>query len=94
MGVLVAWLLLVLLTTLMLEPTRMVAVFAPESAAFAALVRSDARLIDVGSGFVLAQGESRGFVRRLYAGGAWLVLPALTGGCRGGLRRQGPARPS
>ena len=36
-----------------------------------------------GTGFVIANGDGPGFVRKLYAAGAWLVLPATAGGCRG-----------
>jgi hypothetical protein len=81
---LAAWVSLTALATVALEPTRTVAVFAPASASFSALVQADARLVDAGNGFILVQGEHRGFVRELYAGGGWLVLPAPTSGCRGG----------
>jgi hypothetical protein len=81
---LAAWFSMAAFATLVLEPTRTVAVFAPASIAFSALTHADARLVDAGAGFILVQGGQKGFVRQLYAGGGWLVLPALTGGCRGG----------
>lgn len=82
--VLAAWFLIAAVATLVLEPTRTVAVFAPASSALPALAHADARLVDAGAGFVVVRGQRQGFVWRLYAGGGWLVLPALTGGCRGG----------
>jgi hypothetical protein len=91
---LAAWFALAALTTLALEPTRTVAVFAPAAFSFSALAHADARLIGAGTGFILVQGEHRGFVRQLYAGGGWLVLPALTGGCRGGSELSTAARES
>ena len=84
--VLTVWFSLAAVVTLVLEPTRTVAVFAPPSSALSALVHADARLVDAGAGYILVQGQHAGFVRRLYAGGGWLVLPAMTGGCRGGGR--------
>jgi hypothetical protein len=84
LAALAAWFGLAAAVTLALEPSTSVAVFAPLSASLSATVHADARLIDARSGFVVIRGEHKGFVRRLYAGGAWLVLPAFTGGCRGG----------
>jgi hypothetical protein len=78
-----AALLVVLLATVLAEPTRKVAVFGPTEATFRALTRGDGRLVDGGSGYIIVQGQDPGFVRHLYAGGAWLVLPVITGGCRG-----------
>ena len=81
---LAGWFLLAATVTLALEPTRTVAVFAPAPLAISAVVNANARLVGAGNGFILVQAEHKGFVRQLYAGGGWLVLPALTGGCRGG----------
>jgi hypothetical protein len=81
--VLAVWFSMVALATLVAEPTRSVVVFAPAPDALRALAHSDALIVGGGTGYVIAQGQYAGFVRALYAGGAWLVLPALTGGCRG-----------
>jgi len=89
-GVLAAWFALAAVATLVLEPTRAVAVFGPAPYALSALVHANARILDSGAGFVVVQGEHRGFVRRLYAGGGWLVLPVMTGGCRGRGRAASP----
>jgi hypothetical protein len=91
---LVAWFALAALATLALEPTRTVAVFAPAPTSFSALARADGRLVGAGTGFILVQGQHNGFVRQLYAGGGWLVLPAVTGGCRGGDKLRTAARDS
>ena len=40
-------------------------------------------LVDGGNGYIIVQGQDSGFVRHLYAGGAWLVLPVIAGGCSG-----------
>jgi hypothetical protein len=80
---LAAWFLLAATVTLALEPTRTVAVFAPAPSALAAVVHANARLVGAGNGFILVLAEHKGFVGQLYAGGGWLVLPAMTGGCRG-----------
>jgi hypothetical protein len=84
LAALAGWFALAAATTLALEPSRTVAVFAPLSSSLAAAVHADARLVDARAGVVLIRGDRKGFVRELYAGGAWLVLPAPTGGCRGG----------
>ncbi len=66
----------------MVEPTRSVVVFGPQQTALRAVTSGSAHLVDAGTGFVIANGRDKGFVRRLYAAGAWLVLPAVSGGCR------------
>src|SRR5262245_40035314 len=45
-----------------------------------ALTSTDVR-VESGSGLVIMQGQRSGFVKEAYAGGAWLVLPALLAGC-------------
>ena len=69
--------------TAVAEPTRMVAVFGPAETTLRALTQGDSRLVDGGNGYIIVQGQHAGFVRHLYAGGAWLVLPVTVGGCRG-----------
>ena len=64
------------------EPTRDVIVFGPGETAFGAVVASSSLAVNAGSNFVIARGERAGFVSALYASGAWLVLPAISGGCR------------
>lgn len=83
---LVAWFALLAVATVVLEPTRRVVVFASAADAIRALVRGDALILGGGNGFTIMHGRKSGFVRQLYAGGAWLVLPASMGGCRGSAR--------
>jgi hypothetical protein len=68
----------------MFEPTAEVVVVASNrDAAIASMARADVALVHASDSVITVAGRSRGFVRELYAGGAWLVLPAGNGGCRG-----------
>ena len=62
-----------------LSPT--VIVFGPEATTMAAMSRSDSLVLEGGPGFIIVQGSGRGFVRKLYAEGAWLVMPSNLDGC-------------
>jgi hypothetical protein len=64
------------------EPTRDVVVLGPPETSMAAVSAGPSLLLDAGRSFVIVRGVRDGFVRELYAGGAWLVLPAMSGGCR------------
>lgn len=64
------------------EPTRDVVVLGPPEASMAAVAKGPSLLLDAGRSFILVRRVRNGFVRELYAGGAWLVLPAMSGGCR------------
>lgn len=81
-AVLSVWFGIVVAVTAIAEPTDSVLVLGLTSAvASNAAVTSQVQMLD-GSGRTLAvRGTEPGFVRRLYAGGAWLVLPARLG-CR------------
>jgi hypothetical protein len=68
--------------TVLAEPTRGVVVFGPHDTTFRAVMAGTTSLVDAGTGYVVASGHRAGFVRELYAAGAWLVLPATGGGCR------------
>ena len=72
------------IAALTLEPTQEVVVVAADrNAAIASIARADVALVHASDTVITVAGRSRGFVRDLYAGGAWLVLPASNGGCRG-----------
>ena len=71
------------IATLVAEPTRSVVAFGPMASTLRALVGGDALMVDGGNGYMIVRGQHAGFVRALYAGGAWLVLPVTRGGCRG-----------
>ena len=58
-----------------------VVVFGPERNLLAAVRATDALLLSAGPGFVTARADRPGFVRKLYAGGAWFVWPIVKGGC-------------
>ncbi|MBV8661591.1 MAG: hypothetical protein JO107_00685 [Hyphomicrobiales bacterium] len=62
------------------DPSEVI-VFGPSDVAIAAIANSDGELLTTGTGFATATSDRAGFVRRLYAQGAWFVWPALTQGC-------------
>ena len=65
------------------EPSREVVAWAPQSQLAAMLSEAPVSVLNgQGGGFLRLRGESPGFVRSLYARGAWIVLPAVIGGCR------------
>lgn len=86
-----------LLVTVVFEPTDAVMVFGPQDRTFAAIVASDGLVVEQGDGFTVGRATGPGFVRNLYASGAWAVLPSFGGGCITtplGLRRNvGPRLP-
>jgi hypothetical protein len=64
------------------EPTQGVLVLGPHETTFRAVMAGTTSILDEGNGYLVAHGNRSGFVRELYAAGAWLVLPAVSGGCR------------
>lgn len=64
------------------EPTRDVVILGPPEISLGAVATGPSLVLDAGRTFVLVRGVRDGFIRELYAGGAWLVLPAMAGGCR------------
>jgi hypothetical protein len=59
-----------------------VIVFAPGgTAAVTAIAMADGKIVNSGFGFATGTSDRSGFVRRLYAQGAWFVWPSLTRGC-------------
>lgn len=62
------------------EPAAVI-VFAPEARAVAMVAAADGALLSSGTGFATGRSDRTGFVRRLYARGAWFVWPSLTRGC-------------
>ena len=72
-----------LVAALAFEPTAAVMVIAPEGrAVFASARDGDVDFLDAAGSLFTVSGRNAGFVRRLYANGAWLVLPMTEGGCR------------
>lgn len=82
--VLLAWTALVAASAFATSPGTSVAIFAPPGSALAAVTAADGRLVDVGTFVAIARFDDPGFVARLYAAGALLVLDArMAGGCTG-----------
>lgn len=71
------------LLTLLLEPTPTVMVFGSRDTIIKATVQADVALLEVDLLGIVARSQRSGFVRAIYASGAWLVLPAPQGGCLG-----------
>ena len=71
----------------LVEPPAVVA-FGPAVNLIAAVDAADASVLSIGRGFVTAKANDAGLVRRLYAGGAWFVWPALQATCRPSGRKQ------
>jgi len=74
-SVIAAWVALSALAYIVFEPSETVLVIGPQQRGFHAVVAADARVLSGNGPILVVRGEEPGFVRRLYAGGAWLVLP-------------------
>lgn len=74
-GIIVIWVLIMALVYVLFEPGKTVMIFGPQHRTFAAVVAADARVLSSGDGFLVVRGEQAGYVRKLYSGGAWLVMP-------------------
>jgi hypothetical protein len=68
------------LLALIVDPVAVVA-FGPADRISQAVVGADATVVAIGRGFIIARTDTAGLPRRLYAGGAWLVWPALAPRC-------------
>jgi len=73
------WVALTALAALAIEPEAVVAIGVPT----ALMAADDGALVSTGPGWIATRPARPGAVRRLYAGGAWLVLPAPAMGCPG-----------
>ncbi len=80
-AVALAWFVAVGVLTYFVDLSPTVIVFGPERTTMAAMSRSDTLVLEGGPGFIIVQGNGRGFVRKLYAEGAWLVMPSNLDGC-------------
>jgi hypothetical protein len=80
---LIVWCLLIVVITALFEPAVDVVLVGPPSRMLQTLDGTDSRIVDAGRFYVRVRGTERGFVRALYANGAWLVIPASIGGCIG-----------
>jgi hypothetical protein len=82
--VVVGWLAVVVALTFGSAPGKSMAIIGPQSQALAAISRANGRILASNDYFTIARSDDEGFVARLYAAGALLVLDAeQAGGCSG-----------
>lgn len=82
--VIVGWFAVVVTLTFGSAPGKSMAIVGPPSQALAAISRANGRILTSNDYFTIARSEDAGFVARLYAAGALLVLDAeQAGGCSG-----------
>ena len=78
------WLTLVAGLTFAAGPDRSIAIIGSQAEAIAAVVKAKGRILAASDYVTIARSEESGFVGRLYAAGALLVLDAeQAGGCTG-----------
>jgi hypothetical protein len=78
------WLTLVISLAFVAGPERSIAIIGPQAKAIAAVVKSKGHILVAYDYVTIARSEEAGFVGRLYAAGALLVLDAdQAGGCTG-----------
>ena len=83
------WLAVVVALTFGSAPGKSMAVVGPPSQALAAIAKANGRILASNDYFTIARSDDAGFVARLYAAGALLVLDAeQAGGCSGLPRRR------
>jgi len=75
-----AWFFGMALLALVVDPPAVV-VFGSRQALLSAIDHADASLLSMGRWFAVARSERSGITRKLYAGGAWFVWPAIAGTC-------------
>jgi hypothetical protein len=82
--VICGWLAVVIALTFGSAPGKSIAVIGPPSQALAAIAKANGRVLTSNDYFTIARSDESGFVARLYAAGALLVLDAeQAGGCTG-----------
>lgn len=78
------WFAIVVALTFGSAPGKSMAIIGPPSQALAAVVRASGRVLASNDYVTIARSDDAGFVGRLYAAGALLVLDAeQAGGCSG-----------
>ena len=78
------WLAVVIALTFGSAPGKSMAIIGPPAQALAAIARANGRVLAANDYVTLARSDEAGFVARLYAAGALLVLDAeQAGGCTG-----------
>ena len=78
------WLAVVIALTFGSAPGKSMAIIGPPSQALAAIAKANGRILASNDYFTIARSDDSGFVTRLYAAGALLVLDAeQADGCSG-----------
>ena len=78
------WFAIVVALTFASAPGKSMAIVGPPARALAAVVKANGHILTSSSYVTIARSDDAGFVARLYAAGALLVLDAeQTGGCAG-----------
>jgi hypothetical protein len=78
------WLAIVVGLTFVSGPGKSMAIVGPQEVALAAVVKANGRILASNDFVTIARSDEAGFVARLYAAGALLVLDAeQAGGCSG-----------
>jgi hypothetical protein len=78
------WLAVVVALTFGSAPGKSMAIVGPPSQALAAIAKANGHILASNDYFTIARSDDAGFVARLYAAGALLVLDAeQAGGCSG-----------
>jgi hypothetical protein len=78
------WLMLVIGLSFAAGPEKSIAIIGPQAQAIAAVVKAKGHILVAYDYVTIARSEETGFVGRLYAAGALLVLDAdQAGGCSG-----------
>jgi hypothetical protein len=81
-ALLASWLIVVATAVVVPAPGAVAVVGGPERT-LAIIAAAEGRIVEPGALITIARSDDPGFVRRLYAGGALLVLPSRPGGCLG-----------
>jgi hypothetical protein len=82
--VVTGWLAIVVALTFASAPGKSMAIFGPPAQALAAIVKANGHILASNDYVTIARSDDTGFVARLYAAGALLVLDAeQAGGCSG-----------
>lgn len=85
---LAGWFTALAFVTYAAEPSRDVMVWVADARMAEMLSTAPVSVMDGRpGGFLRVRGDAPGFVRTLYASGAWIVLPAASGGCRAALSK-------
>jgi hypothetical protein len=81
LGILLVWFAVLATVPVIRDAPGRYLVLGPQTSRLAALQSTSAGLISAGPGYMQIAAAAPGQVGRLYANGAWLVLPAGNGGC-------------